>query len=761
MNRSLPAFARRLLRHWLGVLLLAIVLLLLAVDPLGLFGETLRARSAAQGASLFWVPLLLVCVALAVTGARLDHARAVLAVARADLERAQDLGRIGAWTHSSDVFHWSERALDILGLPKERVVTLEGLLAHVDAADRDALRRAWRTARAGARHRAEFSLRVAHDETRRLLFEGRLEPGPGSTVISGIVQDMSERFRMEGELRRAMRYQRALLDNFPFMVWLKDRDLKMLAINKPLADAAGLSHPDDASGLADEDLWPAELARAYRAEDVEVMHGRHPAPCERVVDDAAGRKWLESWSAPVYDEDGGLLGLVGYAQDIGARKQAEAAVAASRDRFAALGCLQARFIAGDPPDEVHADVLRLLYEVSGAHEGFLGACRSDGSATLHVDLLACGNTDWLACRADLLDRALSVTHACTGDLLVAAPDSEAGPGLLCIAAASGGRLIGLIGLAAPSGQLDQDGMEAARVVAQTFALLLEAGQREQARRHAERELTRHRDRLSEMVEEQVAASLEAQHAAERANSAKSEFLARVSHELRTPIHAIQGFARIALRDRPPLCDTTRHRFKVILESGERLLAQVDGLLDLSRLQAGTLPLTRSRFDLADKMREIVLDRRGQAAECRVAVSLTQMPSESVIEADPYRLEGLLTALLDNAIRVTPADGEVNIHLAAAARGGLQGVCLRICDQGPAVADADFEHLFDAFEQISARRGLLAANGLQMAVCRELMKALAGQVRGYGAAGGGLCIELWLPLARRAITGSADEPRTPS
>ena len=120
------------------------------------------------------------------------------------------------------------------------------------------------------------------------------------------------------------RYQRAVLDNFPFMVWLKDNDSRFLAVNRPFAEMCKRSSADDLVGLTDLDIWPCDLADAYRADDAEVLACGRPKQVEEPIETPDGRRWFETYKSPV-ELDGRIIGTVGFARDITARKQAEEA----------------------------------------------------------------------------------------------------------------------------------------------------------------------------------------------------------------------------------------------------------------------------------------------------------------------------------------------------------------------------------------------------------------------------------------------------
>jgi PAS domain S-box-containing protein len=111
-------------------------------------------------------------------------------------------------------------------------------------------------------------------------------------------------------------YQQALIDNFPFLVWLKDEHSRFLAVNKPFAQACGLGTPEDVIGKTDLDVWPAELAESYRADDQAVLKSGQPKNVEEIIEQAGQpRTWFETYKSPVQVNDR-VVGTVGFSRDI-------------------------------------------------------------------------------------------------------------------------------------------------------------------------------------------------------------------------------------------------------------------------------------------------------------------------------------------------------------------------------------------------------------------------------------------------------------
>lgn len=147
-----------------------------------------------------------------------------------------------------------------------------------------------------------------------------------------VVVDLSKERRAEQALREQVQYQRALLDNFPFMVWLKDSESRFLAVNTPLARNFGFTSTADLVGKTDFDITTRELAEAYRADDRAVLRSGESKLVEEPIESQGEIRWFETYKSPIVI-NGERVGTVGFARDITARHAAQAAMERSEGQF--------------------------------------------------------------------------------------------------------------------------------------------------------------------------------------------------------------------------------------------------------------------------------------------------------------------------------------------------------------------------------------------------------------------------------------------
>jgi signal transduction histidine kinase/ActR/RegA family two-component response regulator len=261
--------------------------------------------------------------------------------------------------------------------------------------------------------------------------------------------------------------------------------------------------------------------------------------------------------------------------------------------------------------------------------------------------------------------------------------------------------------------------------------------------------------IQDITERKLAeqAILRARDQAEAANIAKSTFLATMSHEIRTPLNGVLGMAQVMAAD--DLSQAQRDRVEIIRQSGESLLAILNDVLDLSKIEAGKLELEETRFDVGDLARGAHAAFSAVAEQKDLKFELTIEPgARGVYLGDSTRVRQILYNLVSNALKFTER-GEVRVTIGAAS----PGLAITVRDTGIGIAPERLDQLFEKFEQADAsttRR--FGGTGLGLAICRDLARLMGGRISGESEPGHGAAFTVVLPLERVADSG-ADRPST--
>ena len=177
-------------------------------------------------------------------------------------------------------------------------------------------------------------------QARPLWIDSRLVPLKGADgqvrAVVGIIRDVSVRVRVQESLAVREAYLRAMLDNFPFLVWLKDVEGHFLAVNESFAQSCNRASPREVVGLTDFDVWPKELAQRYIDDDRSVMATRRQKYVEEPIVSQGVPRWSETFKTAVLDKNGQVLGTTGFARDITERQQLEEERRVQREQLRAL-----------------------------------------------------------------------------------------------------------------------------------------------------------------------------------------------------------------------------------------------------------------------------------------------------------------------------------------------------------------------------------------------------------------------------------------
>lgn len=241
----------------------------------------------------------------------------------------------------------------------------------------------------------------------------------------------------------------------------------------------------------------------------------------------------------------------------------------------------------------------------------------------------------------------------------------------------------------------------------------------------------------------------AKEAAESADAAKTRFLANMSHEVRTPLNGVLGMAQVMAAD--TLSEPQAKRLRILEESGRALLALLNDILDIARLEHGGVRLRAEVFDLAGLVEASCAAFSGAAAAKGLAL-ITDIDSElrGRWTGDPVRLRQVLGNLVANGVKFTD-EGSVTVRVR---RGGKSGLRFEVEDTGLGIAPEHLDDLFKTFSQVdTSMTRVHDGAGLGLAICRELVELMGGTVGVRSTPGEGSSFHFTVPL----IQATGDKP----
>ncbi|MCS7304262.1 MAG: ATP-binding protein [Thermoguttaceae bacterium] len=490
---------------------------------------------------------------------------------------------------------------------------------------------------------------------------------------------------------------------------------------------------------------PADLETFLARNEPEISFG----PTEKTYRAKDGQQIPVLVSASLLTEP--ISGLVCVAEDIRQQKRSEQEKDAQRRLLEGMNRILQAGLTAATEAQLAEQSLTVFEQITSSAGGWIGQLNSEG----RLDTLAISTPGWQLCQMDPAQAREAIHNmelrGIWGEvikhskpLIVNDPKEypasirvpEGHPPINRFLGApyyQGDRLIGMIALANKQTPYTSQDLEQVTVLAGIF---VEALMRKRAQDQLQ-EYAAALEKANQTLEE-------LRQAADSANRAKSEFLANMSHEIRTPMTAILGYAEILAETN--LTPHQQEAVESIQRNGQHLLALINDLLDLSKIEAGKFSLETSSCSLQAILAEVLSMMRVAAYTKGLALKLQySSPVPQTIHTDPVRLRQILVNLVGNAIKFTDT-GEVRIQVRCLEPNSSNPqIQCEVTDTGIGMTEEQMARLFQPFQQAdSSTTRRFGGTGLGLAISKRLAKALGGDITVRSVPGQGSTFTLIIP-----------------
>ncbi|RNB86999.1 response regulator [Brevibacillus fluminis] len=277
--------------------------------------------------------------------------------------------------------------------------------------------------------------------------------------------------------------------------------------------------------------------------------------------------------------------------------------------------------------------------------------------------------------------------------------------------------------------------------------------------YVNQELRHLNDQLEELVNERTLELSKARDEAVEANQIKSQFLANMSHELRTPLNAIIGYSEMLKEEAEEMGEQAfADDLDKINTAGKHLLALINDILDLSKIEAGKMDIYLESCEIASLVRDVVTTVRPLVETNNNQLDVSELP-EGIMKTDVTKLRQILLNVLSNACKFTK-EGTILLSAEYEMRQGKQGIRFQVRDTGIGMTEEQLARLFEAFKQAdSSTTRKYGGTGLGLAISQKLCQIMGGDIQVASEFGKGTTFTIWLPTIEQDIHVLADTKET--
>lgn len=550
---------------------------------------------------------------------------------------------------------------------------------------------------------------ITYKNGRKILVDTLKTPylGPDGSLIGilGISRDITERKLAEETLQNERTLFRTIIDLIPDAVYVKDIEGKKILANPKEVELLGLESESDIIGNTDYNLLPDFEAKYSQSQDLKVIaSGEALMNIESTLIDKNGKQhWLLGSKVPLRDIHGNITGIVGVTHDISERKKAEDDLKQLTTRLelatraGGVGVWELNILT----NELYCD--EQMFDLYGIDDKTFENAYTAWQNTLHPEDKARAEEE--------IKLAIKGEKEFNTEFRIVHPDNS------------------IHNIRALATVLYNEKAEAIKMIGTNWDIT--------SQKDAEKNLMNYTSQIElknlelDMAltnSEQATAHAYAMAAeAEMANKSKSIFLANMSHEIRTPLNAIIGFSQLLNRD-PQLTQQQKDYNLSIIRAGEHLLALINEILELSKIEAGRITINHNHIDLLELIEDIRLIFSESAKTKQLDFKLmsnAELPRYVI--TDESKLRQIFVNLIGNAIKFTETGSVyVTINSAVTKNNDIK-ISVEIQDTGCGIDENEIQNLFKHFVQTSSGISKGSGTGLGLALSRELAVLMGGDI----------------------------------